>query len=262
MEALLRSARANGIRVVDNSWDADAVLLWSVLWSGRMRANKDIYEHYRQQGRPIIIAEVGALQRNHTWKIAVDNVTAEGFYGHQQDLDSDRPRKLGLIRSRAKLPAEHVLIACQNSHSLQMRAVGDHVQWIDQMVTHIRAHTDRPILVRPHPRSPLSWRSTQRGVTIQIPRKSPHSYDDFDLDLACHAVININSGPGIQAAIGGTPVVVDSSSLAYPVSISIQDLESPPDRDIDQWLIEIAHTEYVIPEIEQGLWLKRLRSRL
>lgn len=262
IDALLRSARTAGIQLLDNSWDADAVVVWSVLWHGRMRQNQQVYEHYRNEGKPVIIAEVGTLRRNHTWKIAINNVTGDGYYGHQQDLDRDRPRQLGLTAVKYKRRAQHVLVACQNSHSLQMATIGDQVRWIDSMIDHLRLHTDRPIRIRPHPRCPLDLNFRQPNVLAEIPRKTPHTYDDFDLDLDCHAVININSGPGIRAAIGGTPVVVDSSSLAYPVSISIQDLESPPDRDIDQWLIEIAHTEYVIPEIEQGLWLKRLRSRL
>lgn len=262
IEALLRSARAQGIRVIDNSWDADAVLLWSVLWSGRMRQNGQIYQHYKQQARPVIIAEVGALHRNHTWKIAVDNVTAQGYYGHEHDLDPDRPKMLGINGRISRSRASHVLVACQNSRSLQLESVGDQARWIDGIIAQVRSVSDRPIKVRPHPRSPLDFRPSHPGVQIEIPRKVPHTYDDFDLDLACHAVININSGPGIQAAIAGTPVIVDRSSLAHPVSISTRDIESPPDRDTDRWLIEISHTEYVIPELEQGLWLRRLRSRL
>lgn len=262
IEALLRSARQHGIKVMDNSRDADAVLLWSVLWHGRMRANKDIYEHYRSQGRPVIIAEVGTLRRNHTWKIAIDNVNALGYYGHTQDLDPDRPRRLGLSIESSVQRKPHVLIACQNSHSLQMAAVGDQISWIQARVRDIRCHTDRPIRVRPHPRAPLDMKFSTGNVTIEIPRKVAHTYDDFDLDLDCHAVVNINSGPGILAPLVSTPVIVDSSSLAHPISISTEQIESPPDKDIEQWLIEISHTEYVIPELSEGLWLKRLRSRL
>jgi hypothetical protein len=74
----------------------------------------------------------------------------------------------------------------------------------------------------------------------------------------CHAVVNYNSGPGIQSAISGTRPVVDSTSLAYPVSVSVQDIEKPYNIDRDQWLIEICHTEYTLNEITQGLWIKRL----
>lgn len=260
--ALLRSARASGIQVLDNSWDADAVLLWSVLWHGRMRPNQQVYEHYRRQERPVIIAEVGSLRRNHTWKVAVNNITADGYYGHDRDLDPDRPKSLGLSFKTYRQRAAHVLVACQNSHSLQLCSVGDQSAWIDKVLTDLRRVSDRPIRIRPHPRSPLPARFSHSNVEIEIPRKVPHTYDDFNLDLACHAVININSGPGIQAGLAGTPVVVDRSSLAHPVSISIQHIESPPDLDREQWLIEISHTEYAIPELEQGLWLKRLRSGL
>lgn len=259
---MLRSARHQGISVHDNSLDADAVLLWSVLWSGRMAANQQVYEHYRALGRPVIIAEVGALRRGQTWKIALDNVNGSGFYGHQTDLDPDRPARLGLRVQKPARRGDHVLIACQNSRSLQLRTIGDQAQWIYDRVADLRTYTDRPIVIRPHPRSPMNLRFTQPGISQQIPRKLSHTYDDFDLDLGCHAVVNINSGPGILAPLAGTPVIVDRTSLAWPISISMDEIETAPDCDIDQWLIEIAHTEYEIPEIAQGLWLKRLRSRL
>lgn len=262
VNALLRSARKEGIQIQDNSWDADAVLVWSVLWHGRMRQNHQVYKHYRDRGRPVIIAEVGSLRRNRTWKVAIDNITADGYYGHDRDLDRDRPRSLGLSVTKTKSRAPHILVACQNNHSLQIGSIGDQSAWIDAMLTDLRRVSDRPVRIRPHPRSPFSTRFSQANVEIEIPRKMPHTYDDFDLDLACHAVININSGPGIQAGLIGTPVIVHQSSLAHPVSISIQDIEVPPDRDREQWLIEISHTEYAIPELEQGLWLRRLRSKL
>lgn len=259
---MLTAVRREGIKVIDNSLDADAVLLWSVLWQGRMRQNQQIYDHYRHQGRPVIIVEVGTLRRNHTWKVAIDNISRLGYYGHEQDLDPDRPRRLGIGLHLADYRRPHVLIACQNSHSLQMDCVGDQTLWIGQQIRTIRACTDRPIRVRPHPRSPLGKFVLLPGVEVEIPRKVAHTYDDFDLDLGCHAVVNINSGPGILAPLAGTPVVVDSSSLAHPISISIEQIESPPDRDIEQWLIGISHTEYVIPELSDGLWLRRLSSRL
>jgi len=262
IEALLASCRDHDIRVVDNSLDADAVLLWSVLWSSRMRANQEVYQHYRSTGRPVIIAEVGALRRNHTWKIALDNINGLGYYGHTQDLDPDRPRRLGLAISKPAHRKDHVLVACQNSHSLQMQAVGDQISWIHARIQDIRRHTDRPIRVRPHPRSPMHMRFDSPGVTIEIPRKRPHTYDDFDLDLGCHAVVNVNSGPGLLAPLTGTPVMVDTSSLAWPLSITAGEIEKPPEKDLDQWLIEIAHTEYEIPEIAQGSWLRRLHSKL
>lgn len=262
IEAVIKSLRREGIKVVDNSMDADAVLLWSVLWYGRMAPNQQIYQHYRSSGRPVIIAEIGSFHRGTTWKLAVNNITADGYYGHMEDLDWDRPRRLGIEIKRPHKRSSHILIACQNSRSLQMARIPDQVKWVMDVIDQIRTVSDRPIHVRPHPRSPLSMQISRPDLQIQRPRKVPHTYDDFDLDLACHAVVNVNSGPGILAALQHTPVVVDESSLAHPVSISMEQIESPPYIDKDQWLTQVSHTEWLVSEIEQGLWLKRLRPAL
>ena len=78
----------------------------------------------------------------------------------------------------------------------------------------------------------------------------------------CHAVVNYNSGPGIQAAISGTRPIVDRSSLAYPVSVSYAELEQPYLVDRDRWLVEICHSEYTLQEIQRGIWLQRISPAL
>jgi hypothetical protein len=62
--------------------------------------------------------------------------------------------------------------------------------------------------------------------------------------------------------MAGARPMVDVSSLAHPVGVAIQDINQPYTVDRDRWLIEIAHTEYTIEEIAQGLWLKRLAPAL
>lgn len=262
LEAIMKCCRTHGIALHENDMHSDAVLLWSVLWAGRMANNQKIYRHYRDSGRPVLVVDIGAFQRGITWKLALNNINAEGVYGHQQDLDNDRPRRLGLIRTKPRDSKPHVLIACQNHHSLQMTGLQPQAHWLHCQIEAIRSVTDRPIRVRPHPRSPLNFDVSHSQVTLEIPRKTPHTYDDFDLDVNCHAVVNINSGPGVMAAINHTPTIVHESSLARPVSISIAEIEQPPAIDRERWLIEISHTEYLLPEIEQGLWVKRLASWL
>jgi hypothetical protein len=86
-----------------------------------------------------------------------------------------------------------------------------------------------------------------------------NTYDSYNLAFDCHAMINYNSGPGIQAALAGTRPVVDRSSLAHPVSIELANIEQPYMMDRDQWLVEICHTEYTLKEIGQGQWITRLQ---
>ena len=262
MAAMLESLHGAGIRSEENSMTSDAVIIWSVLWSGRMAKNREIYQHYRNLGRPVIVIDIGSLRRGVTWKVAVDNITALGHYGHTQDLDWDRPARLGVNLGTVHRSGSHIVIAAQNSASLQVQDLHSIESWISQQIDEIRKHTDRAIRVRPHPRSRLAVSQLPTNVTVEFPRPVPNTYDSFDMQFDCHAIVNYNSGPGIQAAVQGVRPMVHSSSLAHPVSVSIQDIERPYDINRDQWLVEICHTEYTVEEISQGLWLKRLSDRL
>ena len=259
MSALLSSLRGAGHVLEENSMTADAVLIWSVLWSGRMAANQAVYQHYRSLNRPVVVADIGTLQRGTTWKVAVNNINAQGYYGHQDQLDWDRPKKLGLVLKTPANPKPHVIIAAQHSKSEQSAGV-DFNQWARDQIQCLRNVTDRPIHVRPHPRCRLDV--TGLGVTVEHPAKIPGTYDSFDMTLDCHAIVNYNSGPGIQAAISGVRPIVHSTSLAYPVGVGFADIEQPYIANRDLWLTQISHTEYTLNELEQGLWLNRIHPAL
>ena len=262
MSAVLDVLQGAGILTQENSMESDAAVIWSVLWNGKMQANRAVYEHYRSQGKPVIIIEIGALYRGTTWKIAVNNITADGYYGHTENLDWDRPRKLGISQAVTAFHRPEILIAAQHQHSLQVQDLPSIEAWIYKQIVRIRQFSDRPIVVRPHPRSVLNTRLLPSDVVFEEPNPLANTYDSFDMHFDCHAVVNYNSGTGIQAAISGTRPIVDMSSLAYPVSVSYAELEQPYLIDRDRWLVEICHTEYTLNEIQRGTWLKRITLAL
>lgn len=200
---------------------------------------------------------MGALYRGHTWKISVNHITSDGYYGHTDNLDWDRPRRLGISLAYPVSSEPYILIAGQHRSSLQLSGI-DLEQWITDTVNQLRLYTDRPMVIRPHPRCRLNHDRLPKDVTFEIPKKLVNSYDSFDMHFDCHAVVNYNSGPGIQAAISGVRPIVDSTSLAKPVAVSIQNIEQPYTVDRDRWLVELCHTEYTQDEIQKGSWLKRL----
>ena len=257
MQAVLDSLRRAGHTIEQNSQDADAAIIWSVLWHGRMAENKAVYDRYRAYGKPVIIVDVGALYRGETWKIALNHINRLGYYGHTENLDMDRPKKLGisLAVNLSRNPA--ILIAAQHRFSLQL-ADQNHESWIMEQVEAIRQISDRPIVIRPHPRSPLQMDSLNKTITLEKPAKIPNTYDSFDMNFDYHAVVNYCSGTGIQAAISGTRPIVGTYSLAAPVSVAIENLDKTYNVNRDQWLVEICHTEYTVEEIKEGLWIQRL----
>lgn len=243
MTAAISALQKHGFKVVPDQRDADIAVIWSVLWAGRMALNREIYELYRSTNRPVICIEIGALLRGITWKIALNHVTAQGHYGHKDNLDLDRPKKLGIALSHNKINQGQILVAGQHNQSLQLQGV-DQEAWLVEQINNTA--NGRKVVVRPHPRCALDRGRFPGDVVWQQPRKVINTYDSFDMSWDFDAVINYNSGPGIQAAIAGVPVVVDQTSLAYGIT------------DRPQWLIEICHTEYTVEEIEAGTWLRRI----
>jgi len=258
MDALLDCLQARGIKTQENSMTCDAAVIWSVLWQGPMTKNQQVYQHYRAANKPVIVIDVGALYRGHTWKISVNNITADGYYGHYQNLDLDRPKKLQISLANPVFNKPQIIIAAQHKKSLQVESLHSVESWINDQILALRQVTDRPILVRPHPRCGLDNSLLLPNTVVEVPTRLANTYDSFNMHFDCHAVINYNSGPGIQAAISGCRPVVDKSSLASPVGVNITQIEQPYDTDRDQWLIQICHTEYTLTEIQQGLWFQRL----
>jgi hypothetical protein len=247
-KAFLEGCIANNITVVENSMTADAVVIWSVLWHGRMQNNFQIYQHYRSQNKPVFIIEVGALCRGVTWKISINNITSAGIYPTTQ-IDVNRPKKLGLSLASSIKKYDSILIATQHPKSLQWANMPAIEQWVTSVVREVKQHSDRKIIIRPHPR----WPIRTAIETIEQPIKLPNTYDVFNIDYNHHCVINYNSGPSIQAAIAGTLVICDKSSLAHPISTSIQQIENPILIDREEWFLNICHTEWTVEEIKQGI---------
>ncbi len=258
-DAFANGVIALGHEIVESN--EDVAVIWSVLWWGRMQPNQEIYQRCVKLDKPVIIIEVGNLKRGVTWRISCQHINNFGIFGNQTNIDLDRPKKLGvsLIPNTAKRRSE-ILIATQHSRSLQWEGQSSMEQWIRDTIAKVKRHTSRRIVVRPHPRSQI--REKFADAVIELPRKIANSYDDFDINYNYHCVVNHNSGPAVQAAINGIPVICDSSSLAFPVAEKWENLENPQLPDRSEWFLKLTHTEWTVDEISQGIPLGRLESHL
>ena len=263
IEAFLESASKH-YKIVENDINADIAVIWSCLWAGRMRGNKEVYDHFKTTNKPCLILEVGALQRNITWKVALNHITGAGIYGNKQNLDWDRPKKLGLPElqePRKHYSKEPILICLQHEKSEQVSELHGIEHWLHNEIKTVEQHTDRPIVIRPHPRSVFD-RNEFAGYEFETPNKIADSYDDFDIKFHYWCMINYNSaGPAVQSLIHGCPIIVDKTSLAYTCSNKYTDLDKPEINlyTRNRWYVEMAHTEYTIDEIRDGRWYERLQ---
>lgn len=262
-DAFEKGVKAAGHEIVSENHDISVI--WSVLWNGRMTKNKIIYEEARKNNKPVIIIEVGNLKRNYTWRICLNHINGLGKFANSDNLDPDRPGKLGieLKNINSEWRKEQILIATQHSKSLQWQGMPSMSDWTLSIIEKIRNKTDMPIMIRPHPRSPMTGIEHEyKNVSRQNPVHLQGTYDDFDIAYNYHCVINHNSGPPIHAAIAGTPVICHESSLAFPVSDTLDNVLNPTLPDRTEWLIKLTHTEWTVEEIIQGIPIKRLEKDL
>ena len=255
-QAIAQGLVCQGHTVVYHDLTADAAVIWSMLWTGRMRPNQEVYETFRRQGKPVIVAEVGMIQRGQTWKIGINGTGINSY--NFDNLIPNRAVTLGLGLKPWRL-GTNIVIALQRHHSQQWAGLPDVNTWLANVVKEVKQYSNRPIVVRPHPRGTCSM---PLGCLIDKPKIKSGTYDDFDFDRVlgtAHCVLNWNSGPGPQALMAGIPAFVGPDSLASAIANwDLSQIENPPRPDRSVWLEQLAHTEWTVEEIRSGLPFSRL----
>jgi len=261
-DAFAHSCIKAGHSVVYNDYNADVNVIWSVLLNGRMAQNKHIWE----QKKPTIVLEVGGIQRGTTWKVGLNGINRDAYFGEQNN-DRSRADHLGLVCKPWRSNGDFILICGQHDKSLQWQHMPRMSNWLLDTVKTIQKHTDRPIVFRPHPRCPLPDIEKEfKNVYRQVPNKLAGTYDDFDMKFDnIHTTVSYSSNPGVHSIINGVPAFVGTSSLAYEVGNNIDflhNIDTPLMPDRTQWLNDYAHTEYTVEEISQGIPLNHLTDKL
>ena len=170
---------------------------------------------------------------------------------HSQILprSPDRLRRLG-ITGHARRHGRRVIVAVPDEKPCRFYGI-DRDQWIQDTVTTIKKHTDRPIVIRE--RAP---RRQDRVATDPLVRV---------LGDDTHALVTFNSNAAVEAVIEGVPVFVSAPThAAAPVgNRDLGQIEEPfwPDRDlVEAWLCHLAYGQFHVRELEDGTALRILNG--
>jgi hypothetical protein len=253
-----------GFNTVDNNDNADVDVIWSVLFNGRMSANKAIWKKARAASKPVIVLEVGGIKRGTTWKVGLNGINRDAYFG-PSGVDDLRSRKLGLELKPWRQDGEYILICGQHDKSLQWQGMPPMSKWVMNTIEALQMHYNYPIIFRPHPRCRLPDIERQyKNVYRQEPKQILGTYDDFDMTFNnVKYTVSWNSNPGIHSIIQGVPAFVGPSSLAWSMGCPhLLMVDNPHMPDRQQWLNDYAHTEWTVEEISQGIPLKNLTSKL
>jgi hypothetical protein len=260
--------------LVENDFNADVALIWSVLWFGKMSGNKRVWNHYRSKDKPVVVIEVGGLMRNETWKLGINGINNDADFGLDIGYDDSRLAKLNLSAIYDwKKNGDYIVIAGQHGYSEQWKDMPDMDTYYRKTILDIRKHSDLPIVIRSHPRfrerihfpiqdklRDANWYKEQ-NCEWNTPQQIANTYDNFNFeDQLRHTkcVYSYSSNAGLTSIINGVPAVVSKHSLAYDVGSSdINNLQYP---NRSEWLKRLSFIEWFADEIDVQ-W-KRIRSKL
>jgi len=251
--------------VVHEDMTADVACIWSVLWRGRMQANQAVYNHYRSQGKPVIIMEVGVLKRNHSFRIAVNHINNTGYYGHtDHPIILGRNERFDFEVKDYSQSGNNIVICCQNESSELWHNMPNTEQWLDTVIPKLQLYYPRKkVIVRPHPRYPLSENIYNKYKVEKPLRRGDADDTDFvEILKDAFCVVSPTGGAAIEAIISGVPVITSPESLASPVARTDYQVMVPDLGLRKTWIKQIRNTEWFIDEVVAGEPYRRLRPYL
>jgi hypothetical protein len=218
-----------------------------------MKNNQGVWDAFRNSNRPVIVVEVGMLRRGSTWKLGLNGTGNDAYYGKK--LIPGRAAQLRLEAKPWTNAGYNIVIAAQRSDSQQWAGQPPTTAWLTETANTIRKYTDRPIVIRPHPRQRIS---DIPGCVIEMPRPIQGTYDSFDYDRCLStawAVVNHNSSPAVAAGIEGIPVFVTDPERSQARDIAgsgLNRIEKPHTPDRLAWIHRISQFHWSHDELRSG----------
>lgn len=175
-------------------------------------------------------------------------------------------------------PGDSILIMGQkegdSSLNLLYERYKSFYDWVEFIVNEIRLYSDRPIIIRPHPRNLSHGRNLANKLSKKLKNitvsKNVQNIPDSEAKLLgvydneeglkndfsqAHCVVTYNSLSGVEAVCEGIPTfALDDGSMVWPVTHRKLDQIENLDYNIDrtQWCNDVAYTHWTAKENRKG----------
>ena len=166
--------------------------------------------------------------------------------------------KLNLELKPWRSHGDHVLVCLQRDGGWSMKGT-DMSLWTHRTIKHLRSITQRPIVIRPHPKHKmdLSELTALPGVRSSVDGCS------LQQDLAnAWAAVFCNSSSSVAAVLAGIPVFADDDDcVAWAVANQdLGSIETPNMPDRTQWLNDLSAAHWTDHESQTGKIYQRFLS--
>jgi hypothetical protein len=149
-------------------------------------------------------------------------------------------RDLGVALKPHQSRDGHILVCIQRDGGFAMKTL-DPLAWAEEKIKQIRAVTNRPIIVRPHPGESKNLnfsRFNLPGVSVT----NSNTTTLLDSLSGAHSAVFFNSSASVAAVCEGIPVFVDDQScVSWAVANKdITQIENPLEFERSQWINDLA----------------------
>lgn len=157
----------------------------------------------------------------------------------------------------------HILITLQRPMGWSMRGY-NLMQWLEETFVKIRAHSDRPIIIRWHPGDWKNFHKYEpllKKYKVKISPQERHITEDL---IDCWALVCHNSTPSAVAPIEGIPAfITDNPSYSQGGDVANTDfslLENPILADRTEWIKKLAQCHWSFADLRSGRCWAHMRQ--
>ncbi len=148
-----------------------------------------------------------------------------------------------------RINGSHILVCLQRDGGWSMKGV-DLEQWAIRTVTNLRQLTDRPILIRPHPKFPVNLSNL-----LALPNVHQSTGGALQQDLSnAWASVFYNSSSSVAAVLAGVPVFAeDDDCPTWAVANhNLAQIELPAMPAREPWLYDLSGAHWTDQESQSG----------
>lgn len=227
----------------------------------------------KRKAKTFVILETPLLGRSITDQHSYFRVGINGFlnrsahWGEEKSYPDDRLKKLNLSFNgwqENNDPESPIVVALQLQGDASLRN-NDINDWCIRTINELRKYTTRPIEIRTHPAI------SEKGMANHDELFKYFCFNKIDnLTFVdgkkvswdeqlenCYCVVSYTSGLAIDAVLKGIPVIAcDEGSFAYSIGErhieNINNLNLATDKDVKQWLNNLAYCQWTPEEMKSG----------
>lgn len=243
-----------------------------------LKLRQEIIDHQRETGRYVCTADANLFlyanksnKPHHYLRYSFNGVfPTTGIYfddnpdpSRWQQISTDCDIQLEDYKKGGK----NIVLCCQRDGGWSMGAIPV-LHWARSVISQLKVHTDRQIVIRPHPKDKRSTTSYLSALKSQYKNDSQIKISNLDhplehdLDKAW-AVINHNSSSIVGPLIQGFHAFVTdpaNSQNAEVVNTDLSLIESPLEFDREKWLQRISMFHWKFSELEDGSAWRHMRQ--